>query len=294
MGSGLVVLAALRIAARALWQCRAGTFLFTWVVGIVGVVAAWMGFTSLSFYGSAAMLRGMPDPLNGASIWYLLQFEAPLIALGIATGVLVALLLSRHGFGDEGPAARRDAALRRVGAQGEALVARELAQLGLPALHNVVLCGAGWSVELDHVVRVLSGIVILETKTLAGRVTGALDAPMWTRCQANGVEVGKLVNPVLQNEAHVRALAGFLEDPRVAVCGYVVAAGRASFAPGIADAVVLIRDLGWVLSLPVGESDARALQAAWRRLEHEAAKSPARRVPHEVCARRRRRERSGA
>jgi hypothetical protein len=99
MGSGLVVLVALRIAAWALWQCRAGTFLFAWVVGIVGVVAAWIGFTSLSFYGSAAMLRGMPDPLNGASIWYLLQSGAPLIALVIAAGVPVALLLRRSGSG---------------------------------------------------------------------------------------------------------------------------------------------------------------------------------------------------
>jgi hypothetical protein len=66
-------------------------------------------------------------------------------------------------------------------------------------LHNVVLCGSGWSVELDHVVRVPSGIVILETKTLAGRITGALDRPMWTRCRTDGAVVGTLVNPVLQN-----------------------------------------------------------------------------------------------
>jgi hypothetical protein len=62
----------------------------------------------------------------------------------------------------------------------------------------------------------------------------------------------------------------------------------ASFAPEIADAVVLIRDLGWALSLAVGESDERALAAAWRRLEHEAAKSPGRRAAHEAYARRRR------
>jgi hypothetical protein len=93
----------------------------------------------------------------------------------------------------------RETRSRRIGAAGEARVAGELKRIGFPALHNVILWGAGWSVELDHVVRVPSGIVVLETKTLGGTIAGELDAPVWTQRTAGGVEVGRLDNPVLQN-----------------------------------------------------------------------------------------------
>ena len=95
-------------------------------------------------------------------------------------------------------------------------------------------------------------------------------------------------NPVLQNQVHVRAVEGFLGDLRVPICGYVVSAGRARFAPEIADAFVPVRDLQWVLSIPFAEPNPRVLDAAWRRLEREAAKSGRRRAAHEAYARCRR------
>jgi hypothetical protein len=83
-------------------------------------------------------------------------------------------------------------------------------------------------------------------------------------------------------------LQGFLGDLLVPICGYVVSAGRARFAPEIADRVVSVRDLRWVLSIPFAEPNLRILDAAWRRLEREAVKSPGRRPTHEAYARRRR------
>src|SRR5207244_13417471 len=115
--------------------------------------------------------------------------------------------------------ASREARSRPIGAAGEARVAIELERIGLPALHNVVLWGAGWSVELDHVVRVPSGIVVLETKTLAGTIAGELDSPVWTQRTAGGVEVGRLDNPVRLNQAHVRPVAALLRDPRASPSG---------------------------------------------------------------------------
>jgi hypothetical protein len=97
-----------------------------------------------------------------------------------------------------------------------------------------------------------------------------------------------LDNPVLQNQAHVRAVEGFLGDLPVPRCGYVVSAGRARFAPEIADAVVPVGDLSWVLSISFAEPNPHVLDAAWRRLEREAAKSGGRRAAHEAHARRRR------
>ena len=88
-----------------------------------------------------------------------------------------------------------------------------------------------------------AGTVVLETKTLGGTIAGELDSPVWRQRAAGGVEVGRLDNPVLQNQAHVWAVEGFLGDLRVPICGYVVSAGGARFAPEIADAVVPVRDL---------------------------------------------------
>src|SRR6516225_4191553 len=95
----------------------------------------------------------------------------------------------------------------------------------------------------------------------AERSPGELDAPVWTQRTAGGVEVGRLDNPVLQNQAHVRAVEGFLGELRVPICGYVVSAGRARFAPEIADAVVSLGDLSWVLSISFAEPNPRVLDA---------------------------------
>jgi hypothetical protein len=234
------------------------------------------------------MLQGVPDPMSGLEIWrFLRAYEAP-IALAVGSGVLIALWLRRGREVGATKASSREARSRRIGAAGEARVAAELKRIGLPALHNVILRGAGWSVELDHLVRVPSGIVVLETKTFGGTIEGQLDSPVWTQRTAGGVELGGLANPVLQNQAHVWALEGFLGDLRVPRCGYFVSAGRARFAPEIADAVVSVRDPRWVLSISFAEPNPRVLEAAWRRLEREAAKSPGRHATHEAYARRRR------
>jgi hypothetical protein len=290
IASGLLALVALRISARAICQGDAGVFLVGWALGIVGVCGAWIGFASLPLYRSSLMLQGVPDPMSGVGFWCFVQAcEAP-IALAIGSGVLIASCL-RCGGGvgaAAGSSRDREARSRRIGAVGEARVAAELKRIGLPALHNVILRGAGWSVELDHVVRVPSGIVVLETKTFGRTIEGQLDSRMWTQRTASGVELGRVDNPLLQNEAHVSALEGFLGDLRVPICGYVVSAGRARFAPEIADAVVSVRHLWWVLSIVFAEPSPRVLDAAWRRLEGEAAKSPGRRAAHGAYARRRR------
>ena len=278
MVCALLVLAAVRMSGSAIREHCTGRFIAGWALGIVGVCAARIDFASLAFYGSPAMSRGLPDPSSGAEICrFPRACEAP-IALAVSLGLLIALWLRPGREIGATAASSREARSRRIGAAGEARVAVELKRIGLPALHNVILWGAGWSVELDHVVRVSWGIVVLETKTLGGTIAGELDSPVWTQRTAGGVEVGRLDNPVLQNRAHVPAVEGFLGDLAVPICGYVVSAGRARFAPEIADAVVPVRDLSWVLSISFAEPNPRILDAAWRRLEREAAKSGARGV----------------
>jgi len=143
MACGLLALVAVRIGARAIRQGSAGVFLAGWALGIVGVCGARIGFASLAFYGSLPMLEGVPDPISGLEIWrFLRAYEAP-IALAVGAGVLIALWLHRGREVGATAASSREARSRRIGAVGEARVAAELKRIGLPALHNVILRGAG-------------------------------------------------------------------------------------------------------------------------------------------------------
>jgi hypothetical protein len=141
MACGLLAPATVRISARAIRQGCAGVFLAGWALGIVGVCGARIGFASLAFYGSPPMLQGVPEPMSGLEIWrFLWAYEAP-IALAVCSGVLIALWLRRGREVGATRASSREARLRRIGAMGEARVAAELKRIGLPALHNVILCG---------------------------------------------------------------------------------------------------------------------------------------------------------
>ncbi len=110
-------------------------------LGIVGVCGARIGFASLAFYGSPPILQGVPDPMSGLESWRFLRvYEAP-IAIAVGSSVLIALWLRRGREVGATKASSREARSRRIGAVGEARVAGELKRIGLPALHNVILCG---------------------------------------------------------------------------------------------------------------------------------------------------------
>ena len=68
-----------------------------------------------------------------------------------------------------------------------------------PVLYNVILVeGFGRTVEIDHLVRVPDGILVLETKTYAGFIDGGADAPYWTQHLAGG-RCTTILNPAIQN-----------------------------------------------------------------------------------------------
>ncbi len=108
----------------------------------------------------AGVVRGLPEPAGPAS------------------------LLSVAGSG----VSREEALghLRRVkaelkGRQGEAAVAAVLDRLGVPALHDVVLADRLGLTQVDHLVRLADGILVLETKAYAGMVTGRVRDREWVR-----------------------------------------------------------------------------------------------------------------
>jgi hypothetical protein len=184
---------------------------------------------------------------------------------------------------------------RAIGSAGETLVAFELARLGYPALHNVILCGRGWIVEIDHLVRMPDGIVVLETKTWSGTITGDRQSARWTQHKPGAGHSDAFLNPVIQNGAHIWAIEQFLGDRGVSVWGYVVSAGNARFAAEIAAHVVPLGLLGDVLRSSGAPSMAGygRLDGAWERLQREAARSGARRQAQIAHARRRRQASGG-
>jgi hypothetical protein len=132
--------------------------------------------------------------------------------------------------------------LGRKGAQG---VARRIAELGMPAVHDVVLTDDRGRTQTDRLVRTPFGIVVLETKRLSGVVTGTVSAALWrhevgggpTVVQSRGrrwrpkrsIQTEAVVtwfqNPLRQNYRHVMAVRHVIGDSDVPVRGHVVSGG---------------------------------------------------------------------
>jgi hypothetical protein len=208
----------------------------------------------------------------------------------------VALVMAAMGWRSRqaGPPSRaerlaplRDVKAEMLGRKGEQEVARRIAELGMPAVHDVTLSDDRGRTQIDHVVRTAFGIVVLETKRFSGVVTGTVSAALWrhevgggaTLVQSRGrrwrpkrrVQTEAVVtwfqNPLRQNYRHVMAVRGVIGDSDVPVRGLVVSAGPARFEWELARAVIPLDRIGEVLSDQSGErADGRRLDKAWKRL----------------------------
>ena len=159
-----------------------------------------------------------------------------------------------------------------------------------PALYNVILVeGFGRTVEIDHLVRVPDGILVLETKTYAGFIDGGADAPYWTQHLAGG-RCTTILNPAIQNLGQMRAVERFVAEPvragpRLCRLGGNRAVRRCDRAPPRASQVLrgVLRKSVQVVA--IGQ-EAR-VDAAWQRIEREPARGAGRRAAHEAYGRRR-------
>lgn len=131
------------------------------------------------------------------------SFEMDLkILCGILAGIAVILLIFicivrwRAGRG------------ARKGRRGEQLVAKALCSLkqrDAIVLNNVLLpTSKGHTSQIDHVVISTHGIFVIETKSLAGRISGSEHSQYWTQHLSS--QTRQIYNPLLQNEGHIRAL----------------------------------------------------------------------------------------
>lgn len=68
----------------------------------------------------------------------------------------------------------------------------------------------GYVYQLDHIFVYKTGIFVIETKMMSGRIYGSIDDDIW-----KSVTPSKTItfyNPIKQNESHIKALKGVLGD----------------------------------------------------------------------------------
>ena len=95
-----------------------------------------------------------------------------------------------------------------TGRKGESVVARELERLGAAALHDVILKHDRGLTQIDQLVRGADRLLVLETKTLGGRISGTPLCASWTQHLGHGEleRVTVFQSPIWQNLRHVRAV----------------------------------------------------------------------------------------
>ena len=176
-----------------------------------------------------------------------------------------------------------------TGRKGESAVAGAVARLGFPALHDALLADVFGVTQIDHLVCAADAILVIETKTYSGHITGTRHSAEWMQHLAGGETRHLFQNPVHQNHRHCRAVRAALSGLDVPIAGHVVSAGAATFCPELASAVVPLARLpelfhaAWPLF-----RDAATLERTWQRLVVAVAAAEPRREEHREAMRRRR------
>jgi hypothetical protein len=165
-----------------------------------------------------------------------------------------------------------------TGRKGEAAVARALALLGYAALHDIIVPDQSGVTQIDHVVRAPDAIAVIETKLYGGHITGSLHSSDWVQHLAAGDIRDVFQNPARQNHRPCRAVEAALAGFNVAVVGYLVSAGSATFCAALKGAVVPICQIGDLFRQNPARADhPMILEEAWNQL---AAAEPRRREEH--------------
>lgn len=96
----------------------------------------------------------------------------------------------------------------RKGRRAERQVARVLRGAGRKSvvLNDLLLPSSGdRTSQVDHVLVSERGIFVIETKSLAGYISGSRHSQYWHQQHADG-SITSFYNPLLQNESHIRAV----------------------------------------------------------------------------------------
>lgn len=157
-----------------------------------------------------------------------------------------------------------------IGAMGEWRVRRLLRRTGLEAAHDLLLPHdneAGWT-QIDHLVRLPDGLLVIETKNWRGRLFGTAYDLSWT--QRLGPWSYRHQNPLRQNHAHIVAVRN-LTGRTVPVTGAVVMVGAGWFPRGLPDGCHRISGFRRHLRARLGPrlvrpGESSRIDAAWNRV----------------------------
>ena len=99
------------------------------------------------------------------------------------------------------------------GEEGELLIKSILSNNpSFKSFHNIVVRdNKGFTYQLDHIVITNKGIFVIETKNYRGKIYGNTSTRAWT--QVVGYEEHNFVNPLFQNESHIKALKSIAKIP---------------------------------------------------------------------------------
>ncbi len=214
-------------------------------------------------------------PWVTAALWWLLTWS------------MAVFLITAGIYMVAGPALRQGRA--------EARVARALRRAGLPVLNDIVLRGARGGVhQVDHIVRLPTGFVVLETCMRSGRLIGGPRHRIWR--QDLGLETYHFGNPLRRLDRSMAAVRRVLAhrvgaddgEPPV-VTGQVLVPGRTRFPRGRPEGVSQLAPFLEDLARAGEGADApsKAVEAAWMALAEAAlTRSPDGPAPWHAAPRR--------
>ncbi len=158
-----------------------------------------------------------------------------------------------------------------------------LSEHGLDALHDVILPDNAGLTQIDHLVRGAGAVIVLETKTYGGLITGDPHDASWCQLLQDGSLRTRFQNPVRQNFRHAQAVCRLLGRAGlvVPVCSYVVSAGSARFVPDLEPVVVTLSQLAETCLRPSSAPpNSLALAHGWSMLAQTAAAYEGQRQTH--------------
>lgn len=182
---------------------------------------------------------------------------------------------------------QRPTAATVKGKDGERRVAKVIASLGFPALHDVYLPSDNGTTQIDHIVRAGNCIVVIETKNFGGVLYGDVHDQNW-RQSFRRQDSRSFFNPLKQIAVHVKSVKK-IAGPDADVRQIVVMAGTSRFPNGTPDGVLSLADLKqWLRLAFVDAGKYGTVAEPWERLVRAAkeGKSRAARLDHAETVRR--------
>jgi len=105
---------------------------------------------------------------------------------------------------------------------------------GSKILHDVSIPGRkGRPTQIDFIMLDATGVYVIEAKCYSGKVTGSASDVWWTKEKTNrdGSTVRKpAMNPIRQNENHVKHLKKLIKDESIPVYSIIVISGKCDFS----------------------------------------------------------------